>query len=643
LPAASAEHFDVPDLSALNHSEIDQLQAYITDLLWLQSHGTEKQFTQAYQDLWQNQWLDVPQYDYGNNSAVQAPLELPPVVKEQEEAKSKNADDTMVTKAPPEKEESKDFFGKVGAVLADIGGGIIDEAVHNPLGLLKDAAIGVGVAVGAAFLAPEIVVGAAVVGVTVGTAEVAMNSGKWLHAADVVANSSDHTEEETAAAHAELHGLGCGAAHLTVGIAGGGFGSVGVNLVKSAVAVEADSAAAAACENAERTGSGIETAAKDESSRPFEKTEVSQDKGITQEPPRPSLSTEDAFPKAITDRKPITVERMPQQGESGLGPEDKAITQERPIVIDKPEKTISIDPKERNAITQDQSILNAKRADQPIEASPAAEDVVVESPTPKTRIYKVADREYELEKKDQAWFFGRSRLGSGDVKIHVNVDSPEDLAKIQKVLIPYLEDDQFVSARVTGWKTFDPEIGLGKSEDTFVPDGKGQAAKGFTLYARDSGDSIYLGKKIDKMLMEAGLGRQIPIETGNVDTIRGLSNRVGIVRDRFNLGYPDADNFGLRLDWQLEKQITEAFGGKLDDTALRAVEKEAGLAPETLQYDDYGYLMLKLKDAHVTTNNRIYVVEAPEGPARVPGTLRDRHAIYALHRKYGIDPSITAD
>jgi hypothetical protein len=132
----------------------------------------------------------------------------------------------------PQSGALEDSRAGIFAVLTDIGSGFVDEVIDHPGKLLESAAIGVGFAVGATVLAPEIALAAGGLAVAYGSYEVANNVDGWAKAADVVAHSSEHTAEERKAAHDQLHSIGEGLSDLAVGAIGGGVGTIGVKVLK---------------------------------------------------------------------------------------------------------------------------------------------------------------------------------------------------------------------------------------------------------------------------------------------------------------------------------------------------------------------------------------------------------------------------
>jgi LysM repeat protein len=428
----------------------------------------------------------------------------------------------------PQESGVSGFFHKAMAVASDVVEGAVDEVVHHPGEVLKNAAIGAGVAIGAALLAPEIALGAAVVGIGAGVYEVAKHGGEWIHAADVVANAKDHTAAEQKAAHDELHSFGAGAADLAAGFAGGAAGAFGMKMLSSVAASEV----------------GAEASALKGTLKPGE---------------------------IPTEMSPVKVVKV---GEF-------------------------------------------------------------------TREYQVGGKSYELRgRADDTWYYGKlpNSLDVAPVKVHVTVNGPEDLGAVQKVLIPFLNDNPEASQLAKGWKTFDPNHAFGIGEPPrAIPGPRGQSAKGFTIYTDSAADAVRLQAQLDEVLSSKGLGLSKPIDTGNVDVIEGASNRVGIVRDFYPVAEDAAGNIGARLDQGLEARISSQFGhgGRLSPAELNRVEEAAGIAKGTLKYDTRGKLMLEVSEYDEPRFGRIYVTEG--GANNIPGKMEDRPAMYALAKFFKWD------
>jgi hypothetical protein len=420
---------------------------------------------------------------------------------------------------------------------------------------------------------------------------VVKHGAEWVGAAETVANPEGHTDAEKKAAHETLNGFGQGVADVAAGAVGGGIGTLGVKMVGRA--------AGAATEAAEQ---GVADATTGQATPP--KTAEVQ----TSEPPQP---------------------KTPEPQNSSTSPDagTKNPVQNSP---------------ERQAPPAEQRAPGDQR--QSHDAGPSVRDnnsnpVEIRSPDPNVREYNVGGKDYVLVKgRDQEWFYGQhgNAMDTSPIKMHVMISGPEDLARVQKVLIPFLRDNPQAKSLIEGWKTFDPKLGFEEGgPGVYMPGDKGQAAKGFTIYARSPRDVARLQKLIDDELHTNGLGLNRPPDSGNVDIIGGRANRVGVVRDRYHVTKDDYGNVGIELEGRLARQI--GGRGHLHDHQLRAIERASGIKAHSLGYDRNGHLMLKLEDvSHKPRDGMIYVDES--GANGRFGHMTDRRALYALANRYRCDP-----
>ncbi|MDX1986593.1 MAG: FHA domain-containing protein [Candidatus Obscuribacter sp.] len=259
------------------------------------------------------------------------------------------------------------------------------------------------------------------------------------------------------------------------------------------------------------------------------------------------------------------------------------------------------------------------------------------------RKYNVNGENFRLQHAGGFFYnrFPSSASEVTDIKVHVTSSSPQDLAKLQEVLIPALQKDPELAKLVPYWKTQDPLYGIGHPEaHGSYPNGQDQGAKAFTLYSKSPADAIAAQKRIDQILSDAKLGLDKPIDSGNVDTIHGASNRVGIVRDHWEITQTSSGLMAAKVDKPLVERIEAQFGnGKLNDSQLRQVEKESGIRANSLEYDRSGNLALKTY-ASEPHGKGIYLTEA--GSDKTVGQLTDRPAMYALARRYDTDPAALA-
>ncbi len=276
----------------------------------------------------------------------------------------------------------------------------------------------------------------------------------------------------------------------------------------------------------------------------------------------------------------------------------------------------------------------------PLSAEHPIEGVRVGEPEPYLRTYEVNGKQHQLVDSPEGWFYGKNTSTVGDVKLHVAVTSPADLAQLQRVMIPFLNDNPEASALAKAWKTFDPKLGFDSGDEAeFGPRPSGQNAKGFTIYTENTADAVKLQQLIDKQLISKGLGLPEAPKTGNVDIVEGQSNRLGTVRDHFPSTRDARGNNGAKLDQELSQHIENQYGNgvKLNNHQLRAVEEEAGLKPGTLTYDKNGELMLQLIASGRPSQGKVYVTEG--GAKKTFGQLTDRPAMYSLANLFHWNPA----
>lgn len=306
---------------------------------------------------------------------------------------------------------------------------------------------------------------------------------------------------------------------------------------------------------------------------------------------------------------------------------------------------------DETATTSKPELRNARDKDVSVPAKPvekfkaqgfAVDDLGYNSVSKRDEIlFRVGNDSYKLGRTNQQWFYGGRGLGhQSPVKVHVSTDSPQDLAKIQEVLIPALNKDPELSRLVGDWKTFDPRWAT-QPETRFgsAPDGIKQGAKGFTIYPENAQDAAKIQERIDSILAQRGLGIDAPIKSGNVDRIAGSSNRTGIVRDHYEFAQLDNFKAGAVLPTELARAITAGLrpGTRLTDDALRQIEKTSGIYENTLVYDQLGRLSLKAQSVHSGFNPSNGLAYLDESQAFTqPGHLSDRKAIYKLANDYKV-------
>lgn len=260
------------------------------------------------------------------------------------------------------------------------------------------------------------------------------------------------------------------------------------------------------------------------------------------------------------------------------------------------------------------------------------------------RILKSGDEKTMLRKSGE-WFSSVKNHESdthSPIKVHVLVDSPLDLARVQKVLIPKLINDPELRAHVGQWKGQDPEYSLsGRGHpETQAPTGVGQGAKGFTIYSRNATDAWMVQKRIDHILHEAGLSLKSEIKTGNSESCPGLSKRTSICRDTFAQGQSAEGALGPCFDEAVAFRINQHYdlraGERLSTSNLRDLEQRTGLKENLLTYSSTGHLMIKGQGGISGYHGGYYATES--GISTAAGHLVERPAMYAVYRAFGVDP-----
>lgn len=265
------------------------------------------------------------------------------------------------------------------------------------------------------------------------------------------------------------------------------------------------------------------------------------------------------------------------------------------------------------------------------------------------RQYKIGDQEINLMRRGhQQWLYGTiDGVTDSTVKVHVTVNGPEDLGAVQRVLLPELNNrESNLSKLVAEYKTHDPLWGIGKDGCGAPPAGVGNDAKGFTIYPREGANPLEIQQEIDRVLAEAGVGLETPIPTGNVDTIAGASNRVGVCRESWPTGVAADGSQGAVIGEDIQLELEREFGrngAKLTEEQLRELERIMSLQEDILEYSADGQnLLLKSKNrgSGPKKGNResFYLDESSAGKgAQNNRPFSDRPAMYRIAERYGIN------
>jgi hypothetical protein len=278
---------------------------------------------------------------------------------------------------------------------------------------------------------------------------------------------------------------------------------------------------------------------------------------------------------------------------------------------------------------------------------------------------------YELRYDKKAWFYGmkdgKTHWGpeTGPVKLHVVTDSPKDLAKLQKALIPGL----FADPDVVAFKTMDPlrwATQDAKSQRTRAkgpkPNGRHQEAKGFTVYLPADAAAVRRAReRLSKDIEAKGLSLKSRMRTGNVDKMDG-TGRVGLVRSEFPYALSEDGRYegvliepavAERLEKEFREELKLGERTKFTYEELREIERRTGLKSRILRYSELRSLMIatgqkdelaekllaaifeKKVEQKLTAFDDEYLSES--GAGREFGELSARPALYALAARYGID------
>lgn len=312
------------------------------------------------------------------------------------------------------------------------------------------------------------------------------------------------------------------------------------------------------------------------------------------------------------------------------------VDREKTEVLDR-ERTEILDPDRTLEMRLDQRVMRVE-ADQ---ARPRQRAVEIDGEQ-----FPLTDRSAPWkEDGDAYWFHGRSTGDKVDnsLKLHVMTDSPQDLERLQKVLIPALEKDPELRALVPEYKTRDPNYAFAKGQPPdAVPNGVGQESKAFTVYLKDADDAARVQQILDRHIHEAGLDLQKPLATGTLDHVSGGSNRVGIVRDRLPQAVDAQGHPGVKVDQQLAERIHAragvAHGEQLTPAQLTQIESSIGLKEGSLAYDSTGALMLRGSDTTVSPQYINEFADKLDLPPLLPWERFGDDQLRALEDELGITP-----
>ncbi len=153
-------------------------------------------------------------------------------------AASVESSDASVSLTVADAAENKEEKSGIGKTMETIAIGGFDEIFNHPLRFLGNAVMGIAVgAVTAAAVAAAGTVGLAVAGVAAGYGiyKLGTSVDDWLEDGKIIANADQHTDEEVAAARANLIEVGHGTADFMASAGGGVIGGVQSALMKEVV------------------------------------------------------------------------------------------------------------------------------------------------------------------------------------------------------------------------------------------------------------------------------------------------------------------------------------------------------------------------------------------------------------------------
>lgn len=279
---------------------------------------------------------------------------------------------------------------------------------------------------------------------------------------------------------------------------------------------------------------------------------------------------------------------------------------------------------------------------------------------PKDSPYTYSRREMTVDGKRivltasaQEWFYSRSSNGTSSKdadsmpKIHIKVDSPADLAKVQASLLPVLERliDQ---DKIKRYKTFDPNFADKEWSDTSPKAKPGpdvQASKGFTIYLPKE-HALEVAGILDRTLVSQDLAIEFEKNGSVGDNWRKHTASARVSMERANWEFvepaPNSNRIFHLLDAPVEKALSKKFdvyrdkNGRLTPEGLAAIEKTAGVEPGKLAIEpSTGRIALVSRIARGERGSG-YVDESQANNEH--GFRTGRPAMYALHELAGIDP-----
>lgn len=267
------------------------------------------------------------------------------------------------------------------------------------------------------------------------------------------------------------------------------------------------------------------------------------------------------------------------------------------------------------------------------------------------RIVTIDGKAIKLRASEQSWFYSRSASFEGDSadmpKIHIKVDSPGDLARVQASMLPVLE--QLIDAKkIKVYKTFDPNFADKEWSSTTEKPAPGthfQSAKGFTVYVPKE-HALEVAAILDKALVGQQLVQSFEPNGSVGDSWRKntVSGRVSLERANWEFvePAPNANRISHLVDPAVEKALSRRFAqfrdrdGRMTPEGIAAIEKAAGIEPGKLHVEPTTGRIALISTIKRGEKGSSYVDESNAN--NTEGAKTGRPAMYALHELSKVDP-----
>lgn len=267
------------------------------------------------------------------------------------------------------------------------------------------------------------------------------------------------------------------------------------------------------------------------------------------------------------------------------------------------------------------------------------------------RVVTIDGKPIKLQASQQSWFYSRSADTKADSaempKIHIKVDGPGDLARVQASILPVLE--QLIDEKkIKVYKTYDPNFADKEWSSTTEKPAPGthfQSAKGFTVYVPKE-HALEVAAILEKTLV----GQQLkqPFEpNGSVGDLwrkNSESGRVSLERANWEFvePAPNSNRISHLVDPAVEKAISKKFAqfrdrnGKMTPEGIEAIEKAAGIEPGKLHVEPTTGRIALISRHSRGEKGSSYLDESSADSRE--GSRTGRPAMYALHELAKVDP-----